>query len=73
MINNRKAGGQPRHDGKALEMADSPDKIVEHRACFCPECGNDLSSQPFEYYRKSHPKCQDQAKNIRRVQNIECC
>lgn len=47
---NRKAGGQPGHDGKTLEMADNPDEIVEHRACFCPECGKDVSSQPFEYY-----------------------
>ena len=48
----RKAGGQPGHDGKTLEMTDNPDEIVEHRACFCPECGKDLSSQPFEYYGK---------------------
>jgi len=48
----RKAGGQPGHDGKTLEMADNPDEIVEHRACFCPECGKDVSSQPFEYYGK---------------------
>jgi len=48
----RKEGGQPGHDGKTLEMADNPDEIVEHRACFCPECGKDVSSQPFEYYGK---------------------
>jgi transposase len=48
----RKAGGQPGHDGKTLEMTDNPDEIVEHRACFCPECGKDVSSQPFEYYGK---------------------
>lgn len=49
---NRKAGGQLGHDGKTLEMTANPDKIVEHRACFCPECGKDVSSQPFEYYGK---------------------
>jgi transposase len=48
----RKAGGQPGHNGKTLEMADNPDEIFEHRACFCPECGKDISSQPFEYYGK---------------------
>ena len=48
----RKAGGQPGHDGKTLKMTDNPDEIVEHRACFCPECGKDVSSQPFEYYGK---------------------
>ena len=47
-----KAGGQPGHDGKTLKMTDNPDEIVEHRACFCPECGKDVSSQPFEYYGK---------------------
>ena len=36
---NRKAGGQPGHEGKTLEMTDTPDEIIEHRACFCPECG----------------------------------
>ena len=36
---NRKAGGQPGHDGKTLEMIDNPDEIVEHRACYCPNAG----------------------------------
>jgi transposase len=48
----RKAGGQPGHDGKTLKMTDNPDEIVEHRACFCPECGNDVNSQPFEFFGK---------------------
>jgi transposase len=48
----RKAGGQPGHDGNTLKMTDNPDEIVEHRACFCPECGKDVSSQPFEYFGK---------------------
>jgi transposase len=48
----RKAGGQPGHDGKTLKMTDNPDKIVEHRACFCPECGKDVSSLPFEFFGK---------------------
>jgi len=49
---NRKAGGQPGHEGKTLEMTDTPDEIIEHRACFCPECGKDVSNQPFEFFGK---------------------
>lgn len=49
---DRKAGGQPGHDGSTLKMTDNPDEIVEHRACFCPECGRDVSSQPFELFGK---------------------
>ena len=48
----RKTGAPPGHNGKTLEMTNNPDEIVEHRACFCPECGKDISSQPFEYYGK---------------------
>jgi len=48
----RKAGGQPGHDGSTLKMTDKPDEIIEHRACFCPECGKDVSSQPFEFFGK---------------------
>ena len=48
----RKAGGQPGHDGNTLKMTANPDEIVEHRACFCSECGKDVSSQPFELFGK---------------------
>jgi len=48
----RKAGGQPGHEGKTLEMTDTPDEIIEHRACFCPECGKDVSGLPFELFGK---------------------
>jgi len=48
----RKAGGQPGHEGKTLEMTETPDEIIEHRACFCPECGKDLSDLTFEFYGK---------------------
>jgi transposase len=48
----RKAGGQPGHDGKTLEMTDTPDEIIEHRTCFCPECGKDVSDLPFELFGK---------------------
>ena len=48
----RKAGGQPGHEGKTLEMTDTPDEIIEHHACFCPECGKDVSNMSFELYGK---------------------
>jgi len=47
-----KAGGQPGHDGSTLKMTDNPDEIVDHRACFCPQCGKDVSSGPFELFGK---------------------
>ena len=49
---DRKVGGQPGHEGKTLEMTENPDEIIEHRACLCPECGKDLSNQPFELFGK---------------------
>ena len=49
---DRKVGGQPGHEGKTLEMSAYPDEVIEHRACFCPECGKDLSNQPFELFGK---------------------
>jgi transposase len=49
---NRKAGGQPGHEGKTLEMTETPDKIIEHHSCFCPECGKDVSELPFEFSGK---------------------
>jgi len=48
----RKVGGQPGHEGKTLEMTQYPDEVIEHRACFCPECGKDLSNRPFELSAK---------------------
>ncbi len=49
---NRKVGGQPGHEGKTLEMAEVPDEVIEHRACFCPECGKGLNNHPFELLGK---------------------
>ncbi|HUX58172.1 MAG TPA: transposase, partial [Bacteroidales bacterium] len=49
---NRKAGGQPGHEGKTLEMTETPDEIIEHHSCFCPECGKDVSELPFEFSGK---------------------
>ena len=44
----RKVGGQPGHEGKTLEMTQTPDETIEHRPCFCPECGKDVGGLPFE-------------------------
>ena len=49
---DRKVGGQPGHEGKTLEMSAYPDEVIEHRACFCPVCGKDLSNRPFELFGK---------------------
>jgi transposase len=49
---NRKAGGQPGHEGKTLEMTETPDEIIDHYSCFCPECGKDVSELPFEFSGK---------------------
>jgi len=49
---SRKAGGQPGHEDKTLEMTDTPDEIIEHHACFCSECGEDVSDLPFELFGK---------------------
>jgi len=48
----RKVGGQAGHEGKTLGMTENPDKVIEHRACFCPECGEDVSNHPFEFFGK---------------------
>jgi len=48
----RKAGGQPGHEGNTLKMTETPDEIIDHRACFCPECGKDVSNHPFEFFGK---------------------
>jgi transposase len=49
---DRKVGGQPGHEGKTLEMTEHPDEVIEHRSCFCPECGNNLTNQSFELIGK---------------------
>jgi transposase len=45
----RKPGGQPGHEGNTLEMTETPDEIIEHHSCFCPECGKDVSELPVKY------------------------
>lgn len=45
---DRKVGGQPGHEGKTLEMTEYPDEVIDHHACFCPNCGKDVSHLPVE-------------------------
>ena len=49
---DKKVGGQPGHKGKTLEMTAHPDVVVDHHACCCPACGNDISELPFEISSK---------------------
>lgn len=44
----KKPGGQPGHEGKTLEMTETPDLIIDHKSNFCPNCGNDVSQNPAE-------------------------
>lgn len=44
----KKVGGQPGHEGKTLEMTANPDEIIDHRSCFCPQCGNNVTGLPVE-------------------------
>jgi transposase len=39
----KKPGGQHGHQGKTLEMTDTPDEIIEIKPCFCRCCG-----EPFD-------------------------
>lgn len=45
---DKKVGGQPGHKGKTLTMTANPDKIIDHRSCFCPRCGTDVCGMPVE-------------------------
>jgi transposase len=42
----RKPGGQAGHKGTTLQMTETPDQRIDHRADLCPECGTNLSGQP---------------------------
>jgi len=48
---DKKAGGQPGHEGTTLKMAVVADKVIMHRVEACGQCGKDLSrmgNQSFE-------------------------
>ena len=41
---DRKAGGQPGHEGTTLECSAEVDEFIKHSPVFCNCCGNDLST-----------------------------
>ncbi len=41
---DRKAGGQPGHEGTTLECSSQVDEVIKHSPVFCNCCGNDLST-----------------------------
>ena len=41
---DRKAGGQPGHEGTTLECSSEVDEVIKHSPVFCNCCGNDLST-----------------------------
>ncbi|CAN5334218.1 IS66-like element ISRhru2 family transposase [soil metagenome] len=43
---DRKAGGQPGHEGTTLECRSKVDETIKHSPAVCDGCGSNLSSQP---------------------------
>lgn len=43
---DRKAGGQPGHEGTTLECCSKVDETIKHSPAVCGGCGSNLSSQP---------------------------
>ena len=41
---DKKAGGQPGHEGSTLLCSDVIDQVIEHKPNYCHRCGNDLSA-----------------------------
>lgn len=41
----RKSGGQEGHEGKTLEMSQTPDKIIDLKSNFCSICGESLAGE----------------------------
>lgn len=41
----RKSGGQTGHEGKTLEMSQTPDKIIDLKSDFCSVCGEFLAGE----------------------------
>lgn len=63
----KKSGGQPGHQGHALEMSTTPDRIFKHFPQFCARCGSDLCNiKPI-----LHLRCQEIDLPIPTVQYIE--
>lgn len=49
---NKKVGGQIGHEGKTLQMIDTPDEIINEIPKFCNCCGKDLSEIKEEFAEK---------------------
>jgi transposase len=43
---DKKAGGQPGHEGATLECSSQVDEIIKHSPAACSNCGNNLSNNP---------------------------
>lgn len=49
----RKAGGQLGHEGKTLQMVETPDKIIDHSVKECNHCGTNLEkTAATKFYRR---------------------
>jgi transposase len=44
----KKPGGQNGHEGKTLQMATTPDDVIDHKPQYCTCCGKDLSNVDAE-------------------------
>jgi len=49
---DKKVGGQAGHEGKTLQMIETPDEIISQIPQFCNCCGNDLSGIKEEFVEK---------------------
>lgn len=49
---DRKAGGQPGHNGTTLECRSNPDEIIKHSPVECSSCGNSLSNHAEQLVSK---------------------
>ena len=48
----KKPGGQPEHEGKTLQLSETPDKIVCHTPDHCQKCGADLAKTAASEYER---------------------
>jgi transposase len=48
----KKPGGQAGHEGKTLQMTDSPDMVIEHKPQYCNHCGDDISAIEPEFFMR---------------------
>jgi len=48
----KKPGGQPGHEGTALTMVDTPNKVIKHIPQFCNGCGHDIGQIQEEFVER---------------------